>query len=81
MDGYRFRSLEELYQKLLPAFSVKVSELKRMNVKNINERDIWHYLKHTYWINKKDLTLGDMVNDIITISSEELIKNIDKERN
>ena len=79
MDDFKFKSLEELYLKLLPAFKVKVADLKRNKIFNINEENIWEYLKINYWQNKKDLTLGEMVNDILTVRCEELVNNIWKE--
>ena len=60
-----FKNLEELYQKVLPALTTKVNELKRSNIKYINEIDIWRFKKN-YWQNSKELTLGDMVNDILS---------------
>ncbi|NLL02235.1 MAG: hypothetical protein GX265_04370 [Mollicutes bacterium] len=61
-----FKNLEELYQKVLPALTTKVNELKRSNIKYINEIDIWRFLRKNYWQNSKELTLGDMVNDILS---------------
>ena len=42
MDDFRFKSLGELYKKLLPALNTKVGDLKRANIKYIKEIDsIW----------------------------------------
>ena len=76
MDNYKFKSLEELYRKLLPAFNVKINDLKRQNINYITSKDIWNYLKNTNWSKREDLTLGDMVNDIITVPNKDLIDNI-----
>ncbi len=73
MDEFKFKSLGELYQKLLPAFNTKVADLKRQKIYNIREIDIWNYLKTYYWSNKKDLTLGEMVNDILSTPNDDLI--------
>ena len=78
MDDYKFKSLDELYRKLLPAFKTKVSELKRYNINYIKEVDIWNYLKNNYWKNKHDLTLGDMVNDILNTPNDELVLSMKK---
>lgn len=78
MESYRFKSLEELYRKLLPAFRVKVNDLRRHKINYISEKDIWEYLKTSNWTKKQDLTLGEMVNDIITVPNNELINNIRK---
>lgn len=73
MDEFKFRTLEELYRRLLPAFNTKVADLKRQKIYNVSEIDIWNYLKTYYWRNKKDLTLGEMVNDILSTPSDDLI--------
>lgn len=68
MDEFKFRSLEELYRKLLPAFRVKINDLRRNNINTISNEDIWNYLKINKWSNRTNLSLDEMVNDIITLS-------------
>lgn len=62
---YEYKSQAELYERLIPALNVKLKYLKRSNYKDITREDIWNYLKETRWINSIDLTLADMVQDII----------------
>ena len=81
MDEIKFKSLEELYQRLLPAFKTKVADLKRTGIYNIREIDIWNYLKNNYWRQKRNLTLGEMVNDILSTPNEELIKFVTNNNN
>ena len=81
MEDLKFRTLEELYRKLLPALTTKVNELKRNNISYISEKDIWHYLKNKYWKNKSDLTLGEMVNDILTTPSDNIQEYVIKSKN
>ena len=73
MEEFKFKSLEELYKKLIPAFNVKINDLRRNNIKGIDRKDIWNYLKNTYWIRREHLTLGEMVDDIINVSDKDLI--------
>lgn len=73
MDNFRFKSLEELYKRLFPALNAKREELKRRNIKIIEEIDIWNYLRKNYWQNKSSLTLGEMVDDILSLKDEEII--------
>ncbi len=80
MDNYRFKSLEELYKRLLPAFTTKVNDFKREKYNNIKEIDIWNYLKNNLWVNKKDLTLGEMVNDILTVRITDIQEYLLEER-
>ena len=62
---YEFTSQKELYQRLIPAFNVKLRLLKESNYKDITKTDIWNYLKDNKWCKSIDLTLAEMVNDII----------------
>lgn len=62
---YEFTSQKELYQRLIPAFNVKLRLLKESNYKDITKKDIWNYLKDNKWCKSIDLTLAEMVNDII----------------
>lgn len=74
MKEIKFNSLHDLYQRLLPALRIKSRELKNNNI-NIKETDIWNYLRYNLWNNKKNLSLDEMVNDILNISNKELIDN------
>lgn len=73
MDEFKFKSLEELYKKLIPAFNVRINDLKRSKINGITREDIWNYLKNNYWIRREHLTLGEMVDDIINVSDKDLI--------
>jgi len=70
MDG--FSSLEELYNRVKPALKSKINDLKRVGVNYVQEADVWNYLKNNLWCKKANLTLGEMVNDIMTVSNIEL---------
>ena len=73
MDEFKFKSLEELYKKLIPAFNVRVNDLKRSKINGITREDIWNYLKNNNWIRREHLTLGEMVDDIINVSDKDLM--------
>ena len=60
-----FSSEEELYKRLLPALRTKQTELKRTGYKNINEKDIYDYLKINKWKKSRNLTLYEMVDQIL----------------
>ena len=68
-----FASKEELYQKIIPAFNVKKRILSITQYKNITNLDIWKYLIINKWRNAHNLTLNEIVNDIITIEPEKII--------
>ena len=65
MEEIKFESLNELFNRLYPAFNTKVCELKRSGI-NVSEVKLWNYLKEN-----KYLTLYDMVSDILNLSKSD----------
>lgn len=64
----KFNTEEELYIRVLPALTSKMCELERKNIKDIKQKDIWKMLKDTKWITSHDLTLADIVSDIMNLN-------------
>lgn len=62
---YEYKSQKELYEAIKPAMSVKLRLLKNSDYSNISCEDIWNYLRDSKWVSSVDLTLADIVNDII----------------
>ena len=62
---YEFHSLQELYKRVEPALSAKISELKRLGYYYIKEVDIWNYLIEDKWKKGNGLMLSDIVDDIL----------------
>ena len=62
-----FNSLEELYNRLKPALTTKKNEMNRNGYKYIKIEDIWNYLKEIKWKKAKDLSLYEMVSDVLNI--------------
>ena len=77
MEEIRFKSLNELYVRLLPAFNTKKTELKSEGI-NVREIDIWNYLKETIWMGNTSLNLYDMVNDVFTIDKVKFQNYVNK---
>ena len=69
---YEFSSKEELYQRIKPALSAKLNELKRLGYSYIHDIDIWNYLIQTKWCKSKDLMLSDIVDDIFQLKEKEI---------
>ena len=67
-----FASQYELYKKILPAFNVKKRLMKHNQNNNITNEDIWKYLIENKWKNSHDLTLAEIINDIITLDEEKI---------
>ena len=73
-----YNSLKELYNALIPAFNVKLRMLKNNNYYNITRKDIWQYLQYTKWIQSTDLSISEMVSDIINVDVEKIVKYKEK---
>lgn len=71
---YDYKNQEELYRGLLPAIHVKLKLLKRGKYFNVTESDIWNYLKDSKWKSSVDLTLSDMVQDIMHTDNLEFVR-------
>lgn len=65
-----FTSVKELYDRLTPALRTKKNEMKRCGYSYIKEEDIWNYLKQIKWQNATDLSLYEMVNDVLNTDNE-----------
>ena len=76
MHDLVFNSEAELYERLLPALSVKKNECHRARLKYISEADIWNYLKQVVWTKASNLELANMVNDILTTDIEKLDRTL-----
>ena len=73
MNEFYFKDINDLYNRLKPALRSKVKELKiRHNVK-IKEEDVFRYLADNKWPHSEDLTLFDMVEDILYLNNDALI--------
>lgn len=77
MDEIKFNSLNELYNRLYPAFNTKKVELERNNIK-CREIDIWNFLKETIWRESENLSIYDMVNDIMLLDENKLKNYINR---
>ncbi|MBR1416452.1 MAG: hypothetical protein IJ572_01375 [Bacilli bacterium] len=72
MDSIKFSSLQDLYNRIKPALRSKVKELKLDNKKYISEEDIFKYLSETKWANANNLTLDEMVDDILYLDNDKI---------
>lgn len=72
MDN-EFNSLNELKDRIKPALSTKKREMNRMGYPFIEEDDIWNYLKNTKWVNDYNLSLYQMVRDILNVEDVKVL--------
>lgn len=61
-----YNSQKELFEALNGAFNVKLRLIKN-EYNYIDKTDIWNYLKINKWCKDKNLSLSEMVNDIIEV--------------
>ena len=76
MEKITFNSIDELYNRLKPAFRLKINELKSKRLTFITDKDLWTFLSKTIWSKQEDLEICDMVNDILNVNESELINYI-----
>lgn len=74
MVNEKFDSITELYRRVLPALRSKKKELIIHKLPFITEMDIWDCLRKNKWSKETDLTLFDIVNDILTVKESYLIE-------
>ena len=67
-----FSSQEELYKRVQPALKARLAELHRLGYPYIQLIDIWNYLIFSKWKKAKNLTLSDIVNDILHVDNYKL---------
>lgn len=60
----KFESALELKNRVMPALLITEERLKNKGY-NISTEDIWFYLKQNKWSHDKNLTLNEIVNDIL----------------
>ena len=73
-----FNSQEELYSRIKPALKSKVKMLKKIGIDYVKEDDIWDYLKDFVWPNQNNLTLSEIVDNIMSLNYIEIQKYIHK---
>lgn len=74
-----FNNIKELYKRLRPALTTKVTELKRNDLDYIKEEDVWNYLKFTKWSKANNLLLYQMVDDILNLDNTEIDEYVKEE--
>ena len=61
-----YNNIRELFNGLIPAFNVKL-RLIHKDYDYITKTDIWNYLKINKWCKDSNLTISEMVDDIIMV--------------
>lgn len=71
-----FNNLLELKQRITPALITKVKEINSY----VTEEDIWNHLK-IKWKKSTNLTLYDIINDIIKLKKEDIEEYVRSDTN
>lgn len=66
-----YKNIKELFDSLKPAFNVKLRLIKK-DYDYITKNDIWNYLKINKWCKDVNLTISEMVDDIIMVDIEKV---------
>ena len=69
---FEFSSKEELYNRVKPALRAKTCELHRLGYTYINEVDVWNYLIETKCKTAHNLSLSDIVDDILNTLNKDI---------
>ena len=67
---YEFSSVLDLKAHIKPALDSKVRELQRKNINYVSQADIFEYLRNMVWPLKSNLTLYNIVDDILNTDNE-----------
>lgn len=67
---YEFSSILDLKAHIKPALDSKVRELQRKNINYVSQDDIFEYLRNMVWPLKTNLTLYNIVDDILNTDNE-----------
>jgi hypothetical protein len=74
-----FKSLQELYKRIYPALLSKKMDLYRCGYNYIKEEDIWNCLRESKWKQAANLSLSEMVNDVLLIENRVIDNYFKKE--
>ncbi len=66
-----FSNIKELKKRVTPALKTKLKELKSQNYTIVTLDDIWNYSINK-WKKSQDLTLYDIINDILNTNNEDI---------
>ena len=67
-----FNNLKELKKRIEPAIDSKIKELKEKKYTIVTKEDIWNYLIKNKWKNSVNLTLYDIINDILNLNNDDI---------
>lgn len=73
MEEITFSSQKDLYNRIEPALRSRVKLLRLKGFTNIQEKDIWDYLRLNKWVKETGLELCELVDDILHCEDKEIL--------
>lgn len=70
------KSLSDLYRLLHPAFKSKKREMHDLKYFYVSEMDLWDYMTENVWEKSTNLTISDMVDDILNMDNDKIASYI-----
>lgn len=78
MEENKLSSLKALYKRLLPALKTRKNEIVLSGFPYVTTEDIFNYLKSVKWKNVKEITIHEMVSDVLNTDTYEIAGYLNK---
>ena len=70
----------DLYKRIRPAMYVKIKDIKRDYDIKISYEELFMYLEEDVWKSKSNLSLSEIVEDVLYVDVDNLFQHIEKRR-
>ena len=78
-ENFGINNKVDLYKRLVPALNSKIKELEKIGENSIKKEDLWNFLIKSKWTSVNSLSLSEMVDDILNMDNNIIIKNVHKD--
>lgn len=77
---FGIKTKSDLFKRVTPALNCKIRELERREKEYLKKEDIWNFLLKTKWEHVEGLELSEMVDDILNLDNDKLIKYLNAKK-
>lgn len=77
---FGIKTKSDLFKRVTPALNCKIRELERSEKEYLKKEDIWNFLLKTKWEHVEGLELSEMVDDILNLDNDKLIKYLNAKK-
>ena len=81
MEDNKLSPIKALYKQLLPALKTKRREIVLSGFPYITTEDIFNYMKQIKWKNTKEISLAEMVSDVLNTDTYDIVNYLDNKTN